>query len=298
MKKAVFYDAIRKTLFGQISPEQVQGMEAIIDEYHRRELNDLRWLAYILATTYHETAHTFQPIEEYGKGRGRKYGRPDKKTGHCYYGRGYVQLTWLRNYQLFTDRYGVDFVNQPELALVPEHAVKILFDGMISGLYTGVGLPKYFAQHTDWIGARKIVNGEDKDVLIAGYAQKFHQALEAAANFIEEEQVQATTVTTADGEDLITYIPEKARSTPAPAVKMTLPVPDEKAKWHSGWKTHIGMAISGLIGIAAMLGMIPGMTPDQGASMLQSALGISGGRSAAPALIKLAINYYLKAKMS
>jgi hypothetical protein len=34
-----------------------------------------------------------QPIEEYGKGRGMPYGKPDPTTGQVYYGRGFVQLT-------------------------------------------------------------------------------------------------------------------------------------------------------------------------------------------------------------
>ena len=53
---------------------------------------DLRWLAYILATDYHETAYTMQPIEEYGKGAGYDYGEPDPVTGEIYFGTGLVQL--------------------------------------------------------------------------------------------------------------------------------------------------------------------------------------------------------------
>ncbi len=36
-----------------------------------------------------------QPIEEYGRGKGRKYGAPAGPYGKIYFGRGYVQLTWL-----------------------------------------------------------------------------------------------------------------------------------------------------------------------------------------------------------
>ena len=39
-----------------------------------------------------------QPIEEYGKGKGRPYGIKDRETGETYFGRGYVQLTWRENY--------------------------------------------------------------------------------------------------------------------------------------------------------------------------------------------------------
>jgi hypothetical protein len=59
----------------------------------------ISWLAYVLATVYHETASTMEPIEEYGKGAGHSYGEPDPETGQVYDGRGYVQLTWKDNYQ-------------------------------------------------------------------------------------------------------------------------------------------------------------------------------------------------------
>ena len=40
-----------------------------------------------------------QPIAEYGKGKGRKYGVPGRNRGQVAYGRGYVQLTWDDNYE-------------------------------------------------------------------------------------------------------------------------------------------------------------------------------------------------------
>ena len=67
---------------------------------------DVRWVAYMLATVKHECANTWKPIEEYGKGASRDYGKPvavtlpDGTTAqNVYYGRGYVQLTWATNYQ-------------------------------------------------------------------------------------------------------------------------------------------------------------------------------------------------------
>ena len=96
-----FFDSVRESLFGgEMSQSQVDGMNAILTCWEaQRSADDLRWLAYVLATTYHETAQTMQPIEEYGKGSGHDYGEPDPKTGQCYYGRGFVQLTWADNYQ-------------------------------------------------------------------------------------------------------------------------------------------------------------------------------------------------------
>ena len=55
-----------------------------------KSAHHLRQTAYMLATAKHETANTFAPIEEYGKGKGLPYGKPDRKTGLVYFGRGYV----------------------------------------------------------------------------------------------------------------------------------------------------------------------------------------------------------------
>jgi putative chitinase len=53
-----------------------------------------------------------------------------------------------------------------------------MFEGMIHGWFTGRKLSQYFSvTKTDWINARKIINGRDKDVLIAGYAQAFFNGL-------------------------------------------------------------------------------------------------------------------------
>ena len=179
INRKTFFDSIRETIFhGAISQHQVEGIDAILNEWETQQLTDLRWLAYILATTYHETAKTMQPIEEYGKGKGHKYGIPDPATGKTYYGRGYVQLTWKRNYKTMGDLLGKPLVEEPELALKPEIATQILFKGMKRGLFTGKSLEDYFDHDTeDWINARKIINGLDMAPVIAEYAQKFYVAL-------------------------------------------------------------------------------------------------------------------------
>lgn len=56
--------------------------------------------AYILATAEHESDH-FKTLTEYSKGKLKKYGKIDESTGHAYYGRGYVQLTWKENYERY-----------------------------------------------------------------------------------------------------------------------------------------------------------------------------------------------------
>lgn len=162
LDRGKFFSLARANPFGgSMLQHQVDGCNAILDGWESRaELTDLRWLAYMLATAKWETAHTMQPIEEFGKGRGRAYGIT--VNGQVYYGRGYVQLTWAVNYARMAALTGADLVNHPELALEPKIAALVMFDGMKDGLFTGVGLPRYFNDSTDDpIDARRIINGTD-----------------------------------------------------------------------------------------------------------------------------------------
>ena len=143
-----------------------------------KSAHHLRQAAYMLATTKHETANTFAPIEEYGKGKGLPYGKPDRKTGLVYYGRGYVQLTWVKNYQTMGTVLGLPLYTQPDLALRYDVAYKIMSYGMTHGTFTGVALSRYINEgKTDHLNARKIINGTDKADLIAGYATAIEQML-------------------------------------------------------------------------------------------------------------------------
>lgn len=147
-------------------------MSAILDEWDSRELKDIRWLAYILATVMHECAGTFQPISEYGKGKGRAYGQIE--NGHVFYGRGYTQLTWGYNYRKMGELLGIDLYDNPDLALDCKVATDIMFEGMIRGIFTGRKLSDYFNGTTDPVKARRIINGLDKAQLVASYYYKFH----------------------------------------------------------------------------------------------------------------------------
>lgn len=176
-----FYDYVRSHLFrGAMAQSQVDGMSVILKywESNPAEYNDLRWLAYILATDFHETAQTMQPIPEYGHGRGYAYGRPDPATGQVYYGRGLVQLTWKENYEKFGQLLHLDLLRHPDLALELGPATEIIFYGMINGSFTGRKLADYFNSQTcDWVHARQIVNGMDRAELIAGYGRQFYAAI-------------------------------------------------------------------------------------------------------------------------
>jgi len=192
INRTVFYDAIRHDPFpGTLAPSRVEGIEAILNAWESRydyDTGDIRHLANVLAQTFHETGARMAPVREGfattdGVARkivkDRPYGKP--VNGHVYYGRGLIQITWDYNYAKLGTALGIDLVDNPDLALKMSVAVDILFLGMIDGLFTGVGLSRYFNETTDDpLGARKIVNGTDKASLIAGYHAQFLAALQAA----------------------------------------------------------------------------------------------------------------------
>jgi putative chitinase len=210
--RQIYFDAVRASLFsGRLTQQQVDGQNFILDVWEAQHTAwDLRWLGYPLATTLHETASTMWPIEEYGKGKGQPYGKPDPVTGKTYYGRGFVQLTWEDNYAkmnpvlraAFPDD-DIDLVMKPEQALVPAYAAEIMFYGMSQGSFRASSdgkrqtLARYFsAKVDDAYTAREIINGDKTKVpswsngvsignLIKGYHGKFLSALQSAQVDIE-----------------------------------------------------------------------------------------------------------------
>ena len=199
-----YFDFVRAELFGgKLGQQQVEGQEAILGEWELQFvepiMTDGRWLAYMLATTYHETAQEMWPIEEYGKGSGMSYGKVDPETGQTYYGRGYVQLTWRENYAKATEVLGLkgeaDLEWNAVMALDPQIAADVMFIGMRDGWFRASSdgkrqtLSRYFNSDTyDPYGAREIINGDKSHVpnwsngvsignLIAGYHEKFLDAL-------------------------------------------------------------------------------------------------------------------------
>jgi hypothetical protein len=185
-RKFFFSEIKKQRLFTSLTSSQVKGMEALIDAWEKSGLKDIRWFAYMLATTYHETARTMLPIAEYGKGRGRPYGQKIKMNrsrytspNQIYYGRGYVQLTWYENYDKMGKLLGIDLLNNPELAMDKDVASDIMIEGMVKGLFTGRSLKTFFNESKDDPKqARRIINGMDKATTIATYHNKFLKALQ------------------------------------------------------------------------------------------------------------------------
>lgn len=180
-----FFAHVRAGLFrGKLSQSQVDGLNAIEAAWDELGDDNPRKLAYVLATGFHETARTMQPITEFGgknyfkRYDGRKdLGNTQPGDGYRFRGRGYVQLTGRTNYADWTKRLGVDLIGNPDLALNPTVAGKIAVTGMMLGAFTGTKLADYIGAKADYSGARRIINGTDRAATIAGYAREFEAAL-------------------------------------------------------------------------------------------------------------------------
>lgn len=209
MNRATFFTSAKGRLFGgHLSQIQVDGIDAILDEWDHQGLTDTRWLAYMLATVYHETGQAFRPISEnlnysaqgllntfgryFSPAQAAAYARqPEKIANHVYAnrmgngdeasgdgwryrGRGWVQLTGKTNYDFF------GIAGDPDKALEDVTATKIMFVGMTTGTFTGKKLSDYFhGDVCDWANARRIINGLDRAYDIAKYAEHFYAALSA-----------------------------------------------------------------------------------------------------------------------
>lgn len=180
-KSCIHHNLLEKIFVKGISDAQIAGIDAILDEWIASGLNDMRHLAYILATAYHETDKTMQAIEEYGKGKGKRYGKKVKYDGTDYtypdkilYGRGHVQLTWYENYEKFGKLLHLPLLYYPEFMLDNKISARVLILGMTRGLFTGKKLSDYFNNKvSNPVQARRTVNGLDRADMIANLYDRF-----------------------------------------------------------------------------------------------------------------------------
>jgi hypothetical protein len=186
---AKFFAAIRP-LFGTMTKAQVEGIEAKLAAFAAAG-SPIAYVAYGLATSFHETGAKMQPVEEIGRGRGKRYGKPGKHAGQVAYGRGDVQLTHDYNYELADaelDLNGALLANF-DLALDPGTSAQIMVRGMTEGWFAGdkIGRHKFsrylpvkgLATLKQFTPARRIINGVDRAEKVAGYAMSFQAALVA-----------------------------------------------------------------------------------------------------------------------
>lgn len=130
-------------------------------------------ICYVLATVHHETGRTFKPVKEafWLSENWRK----NNLRYYPYYGRGFSQITWETNYQKFENLFNIPLVQNPNLALEFETAVKILTIGMRDGMFTGRKLSHYInSNKIDYKNARRIINSKDKAGHVASLAEGYY----------------------------------------------------------------------------------------------------------------------------
>lgn len=193
-----FFDRVRDVdLLGpKLSDGEVAGCNAILAACAAWPIAHV---AYGLATAFHETAGTMEPIKERGGDeylrrsydvtgrdpeRARRHGNLKPGDGARYAGRGLVQLTWQVNYAKASRLTGVNLLTHPDRACQLDLAAQILEGGMREGWFTGRKLSHCLpavghAKREQFVKARPIINGTDKADLIAAVAMDFQEALAA-----------------------------------------------------------------------------------------------------------------------
>ena len=214
MDKTTFFITARAIMGGRLSQKQVDSIEAILAEADARKVSN-EWLAYILATAQGESGLDYSNREKmnysesrlremaadpsYKRWRERLNGRfsenarqPKKLAnlvyhsilgngdeasgdGWTYRGWGLVQITGKDNFR----KFGVNA--DSAVSITPADAARVLFDGMIAGLFTGKKLADYDVPGGfDFVGARRIVNGQAQAAKYAENAQRWLDALDGA----------------------------------------------------------------------------------------------------------------------
>ncbi len=189
--------------FGALNQAEVDGLNELlefieIDPFIKPNSAGLNNIAYMLATIKHEThnprtAVTFHPIDEIGSATyfnnrygphtdvGKNLGNTIPGDGAKYHGRGYVQLTGKKNYAKAQNIFGIDLINEPDRAKEPSLAYRILTVGMRDGWFTSHRIGDYINDHkTDFVEARRVINGIDQAHTIANYAKLFDHILSSS----------------------------------------------------------------------------------------------------------------------
>lgn len=185
LDKKRFFDAFRRE-FGPIDFKQVQPLDSLIEFINDDEtLTDYRHAAYMLATIKGECGDSFTPVEEafYLEGRVRDLDAWRKKHLRYYpwHGRGFVQLTWYDNYFRAEEELKIAFTQDPDLAIEPENAYKVMSRGMQEGWFTGLSLYDYInGVKCDYYRARRIINGMDKARKFQAWAKQFDKIVSFA----------------------------------------------------------------------------------------------------------------------
>jgi len=173
--------------------------------------------SYAFATINAETS-AFAPIEEYASGRAYE-GREDLGNIHPgdgvrYKGRGFIQLTGRSNYRHMGEVLGIDLEGNPDLALEPETAARIL------AVFLAERQERLMPalENDNMIAARRVVNGGTHG--INRMASAYEAATTIAQNVVPEP------VTPEPAPEVVTPEVVPAPVTELPPVVTETPTPE------------------------------------------------------------------------
>jgi predicted chitinase len=149
----------------------------ILEALHAMSVTSADHIAYVLATIEHESG--FKPVvEQRAKSGTDLFNRQERYWPTGFYGRGFIQLTWINNYVRMGEKLNLPLKMQPNLALEPEVAARIAALGMRDGLFTGKKLSDFSHPDAyDFHNARTIINGLDCADKIALIAKRYRAVI-------------------------------------------------------------------------------------------------------------------------
>ncbi len=174
-----------KDIINMTFPNKESLVEGVCTYGPKFSLNLKAHWAYVLATIEWETNRSFLPIEEAyyiyggtpsqddGKWQERENWRKRNFHYYPYFGRGYVQLTWERNYKFYANLFGISLEQMVGKALESGPSLFVILHGMSVG-YFGRPIHQYITKNKyDFENARRCVNGLDHAKDIAKLAKSW-----------------------------------------------------------------------------------------------------------------------------
>ncbi len=174
------------------------AIESIFDHWEGSPTHP-KHLALMLGTAYRETCgfvssgvgeacgckRTCRAVEF----KNSRYGKKDS-CGRAYFGRGFVQITGLKNYTQIGEMLGIPLKDYPDLAYDQDLAIKLLVEGVQNRWFSGEKITHYLNdERSDWVNARDSINPGSSNKVATGYLScRFYDALQAAYKQAAPEQ--------------------------------------------------------------------------------------------------------------
>ncbi|MCP4227694.1 MAG: hypothetical protein GY773_30490 [Actinomycetia bacterium] len=151
----------------------------------QREQLSIPQTAYLLATVHHESKMGLWMLD-HASGwayEGRYHlGNIESGDGPRFRGRGYIRIVGRRQYTAWEKHLRLPLTAEPDLVTKPSIAAEIAVQGMKWGRFTGERLADFVNDGgTDYVGARRVINGNDRAGSVASKARRYEAALREVA---------------------------------------------------------------------------------------------------------------------